>query len=142
MSQAALLDADQVQPAAADSVVVPEPPLAATAADVPLRLYVHPAACVTVNATPPIVTVPLRATPVLAANEYASVPEPDALLPAVSHAALLVGFHTQSACVVMPIDPVPAVAATLAADGANAYVQLVPPCADARKFAIVSAFWL
>ena len=71
------------------------------------------------------------------------MPLPDVLPPSVIHAALLVPFHAQPLCVEMPIEPPPAVAATLAADGASAYVQLVPPpCFDARKFATVSAFWL
>ena len=79
----------------------------------------QPDACVTLNATPPNVTVPLRAGPLFAAYEYASVPEPDALVPVVSHAALLAAFQAQPVCDVTPIYPLPVVAATLADEGAS-----------------------
>ena len=58
-----------MHPAPVDSVVVPDAPVAATDTDVVLKLYVQPDACVTVNETPPTLTVPLRAAPAFAMYE-------------------------------------------------------------------------
>ena len=69
MSHPALLDAVHVHPVAVESVVVPDAPVAGTDTDVALKLYVQPDACVTVNATPPMLTVPLRAAPAFAVYE-------------------------------------------------------------------------
>ena len=54
---------------AVDSVTLPEPPPAGIEIDVALSEYVQPDACETLNASPPIVNVPLRAGPVFAPNE-------------------------------------------------------------------------
>ena len=62
----------------------------------------------------------------------------------MSQPALLAAFQAPPACVVTPIEPVPAAPPTLALPGESDHVQLVvpPPCFDARKFATVNAFWL
>ena len=143
VSHAALLAAVHVQFDAVVRLVLPLAPPAGTVADVVASAYVHPDAWLTLNATPPTVIVPLRAGPVLLAQEYASVPVPEAPAPIDSHDALLAAFHAQPLCVVTPIDPAPDDGETLADPGASDHVQLlVPPTFDARKFATVSAFWL
>lgn len=72
------------------------------------------AACETVNARPPIVKVPVRAAPVLAATLNPTEPFPVPLAPDVTviHDALLLADHRQAACVDMPTLPVPPDAAT------------------------------
>ena len=70
VSQAALLEI--VQPHEEDDVdkaVVPEPPLALTDAELAPSEYVQPDACVTLNVTPAIVSVPLRAGPMFVPYE-------------------------------------------------------------------------
>jgi hypothetical protein len=74
------------------------------------------AACVAVNVCPAIVTVPLRASAVLAANDSETVPLPVPLAPdaIVTHAALdaAVQAHVDADAVTVT-DPLPPDAATL-----------------------------
>ena len=67
--QPALDVADQLQPAPAATLTLPDVPAAAAARLPGESVYVHGAAAwFTVNVWPPIATVPLRAAPVLAAT--------------------------------------------------------------------------
>jgi hypothetical protein len=60
--------------------------------------------------------------------------------PTASQLALLVVVQAQPAPAVTLVEPLVAVAATLALDGENANVQLLVP--EVRKLATVAAFWL
>ena len=75
--QPALDVADQLQPAPAATLTLPDVPAAAAARLPGESVYVHGAAAwFTVNVWPPIATVPLRAAPVLAATLYGTDPVP------------------------------------------------------------------
>jgi hypothetical protein len=100
VSHDALLVAVHEQCDAVAMVTVLAPPLAATAKVVPLSEYVHPASCCdTVKVTPAIVSVPVRATPTLAATSNDTDPFPEPLAGGVSaiHELLLDAFHVQPA---------------------------------------------
>jgi len=74
------------------------------------------AACVAVNVWPAMVTVPVRASAVLAANDNETVPLPVPLAPdaIVTHAALDAAVHAHvDADAVTVTDPLPPDAATL-----------------------------
>ena len=97
VSHVALLDALHEHPLPADTATgVPVPPAAPIDCDVGLIEYEHAvAAWLTVKVWPPIVAVPVRAVPVLAAAFNVTVPLPLPLEPAVTviQVALLVVVH-------------------------------------------------
>jgi hypothetical protein len=80
----------------------PFPPPAATDCEGGLSEKEHGAAWLTVNVSPAIVSVPVRAMPVFAATLYPTDPLPLPLLPevTVSHEALLLAVHVQPLAVV------------------------------------------
>ncbi len=87
------------------------------------------AAWLTVNETPPIVTVPLRVWGVeFAAALNATVPFPLPLAPLVTviHEALLVAVHAHPAPAVTVVDPVPPPTATDWLVGESEYEQAPP----------------
>jgi hypothetical protein len=110
---------------AADAVSAtePEPPTSATVCEVGAIEKVHGgggggggAACATVNVWPPIVSVPLRTAPVLAAavNATAPFPVPDAPLPIVSQGTFATAAQAQvPADAVTATEPEPPVSAML-----------------------------
>ena len=76
--------------------------------------------CVTVNVCPAIVSVPVRAVPLLlAATWYVTVPSPvpDDPPVIVMKVALLCAVHEQAEPVVTPMDPLPVLDAKLALAG-------------------------
>ena len=84
------------------------------------------AACDTVTVCPPIVSVPVRAAPVLAAtpNDTVPLPVPDAPLVTVSHAALAVAVHAHVPCEAVTVTEAgPPASATLWAAGAIVIVH-------------------
>jgi uncharacterized protein YhhL (DUF1145 family) len=107
----ALLVAVQLQPLPAVTVIVPEPPVAATDCDVGLIAYVQDAAaCVTVKVVPATVSVPARdVVAVFAATLNVTEPLPDPLEPAVTviQLALLVAVHPHPVPAVTEIVPEP-----------------------------------
>lgn len=111
----ALLEAVQLQPVAAVTVMVPEPAPYATLADVGEIVGAHTPACVTVKVFPAMVSVPLRlVVPVLAATLKVTVPPPVPAAPAVTviHAALLTAVHAQPAAALTVVLAVPPAAGT------------------------------
>jgi hypothetical protein len=126
VSHGALLDAVHAQPTAVVTVIGdPAPPLAGRVALPGAIEKLHggggAADCVTVNVWPPIVSVPVRCAPVLAAAAYVTVPPPVPPAPpvTVSHDALLAAVHAHAAAVVTAIAvPAPPVDARVALDGA------------------------
>ncbi len=129
---AALLVAVQLHPVDAVTLTVPEAPVAATLADPGEIVGEHvPAAWFTVNVTPPIETVPVRAAAmVFAATVYESVPLPVPVPPAVTviHASLLIAVQPQpvGALTVTTLDVPDDVVDTDA--GETPETQLTPAC--------------
>jgi hypothetical protein len=113
VSQFALLVAFHAQPLAAVTATVPVPPPAAIDWLPGAMEKLQPAACVTVNGFPAIVTVALRAAPVFALTEKLTVPSPVALAPLVIeiHGTSSVAVHAQLAPAVTATLPVPPAAA-------------------------------
>jgi hypothetical protein len=105
----ALLVAVQLQPAAAWTLKVREPPAAGTVVDSGDRVIVHDCPWVTVNVRPAIVRVPLRAAPEFEATLNRTVPLPLPLLPCVivSQGALLVADQAHPAEALTATSPVP-----------------------------------
>lgn len=106
---------------AADAVTAidPEPPVLTTLCVIGEIVNVHgaggAAACDTVNVCAPIVSVPVRATPVFAAAVNATVPLPVPEAPPVtaSHGAFAAAVHAQVfADAVTATEPEPPVSAT------------------------------
>jgi hypothetical protein len=95
------------------SVVTPKlplpPPCPTLALDGLIEYEQMKASWLTVNVLPPIVSVPERAEPELAATEYPTVPLPLPLAPlvTVSQAALLVAVQEQPGGATTPTLPVP-----------------------------------
>ena len=91
------------------TVTDPDPPPSGTLADVGLILKLQPELCVTVNVRPAIVSVPLRAGPVVEATLNCTVPFPlpEAPLLIVIQAALLVAVHSHAATVATETDAEP-----------------------------------
>jgi hypothetical protein len=85
---------------------------------------------VTVNVWPAIVTVPVRAFPVLAFARMATVPlpVPDAPLVTVSHCAFAAAVHAQVEPVATVTDSVPPFAATAPLVGEISYAQAGAAC--------------
>ncbi len=101
------------QPLAAVTATVPVPPAAAIDWLAGAMEKLQPAACVTVNGVPAIVTVALRAAPVFGLTEKPTVPLPVPLAPLVIEiqGASLVAVHAQPAPAVTVTLPVPPPAA-------------------------------
>ena len=120
VSHAALLVAVQAHPAALVTGTLPVPPPAGTLAVVVAIENAQPLPCVSVKVWPPMVSVPERDPPVVAAAVYWTVPLPLPLAPdvIVIHGALLVAVHAQPAAAVTATLPVPPAGATLALVGA------------------------
>jgi hypothetical protein len=97
VSHEALLVAVHAQDAVTE-IAVPAPPAAPMVWLVELIDGVHDPDCVTVNVWPPIVTVPVRVEPVLAAAEIVTLPFPVPVdVPATpSHDTLLAAVHAQA----------------------------------------------
>jgi hypothetical protein len=112
---AALLLAVHEQPDPAVTTLLPDPPSLANVCVVGDALYEQLApACVTVNVAPAIESVPLRlVVEVFAATENPAVPvpDPDAPLVTVIHAALLVALQAQPEPAVTVVLPEPPAAA-------------------------------
>jgi hypothetical protein len=122
-THATLLVAVQSQPAAVVTATLPLPPGAAIEASGGAIVYVHgtgAAAWFTVNVWPAMVSVPVRALPVLAATVNATEPFPVPTAPAVTatHGTLLVAVQSQPAAVVTATLPLPPGAGIEASGGA------------------------
>ena len=107
----------QLHAAVVVTATVVDPPAAVALKLVGLMLYVHAAACVTVNDWPAIVSVAVRAAPVLAAAAMVTDPLPVPLPPVmVIHAGAPVVVQVQAAVVVTAtaVDPPAAVGLKLA----------------------------
>jgi hypothetical protein len=104
-------------------------------------LKVHPELWLIANERPPIVSVPLRAGPVVAATENCTVPFPLPLAPLaiVIHGALLVAVHPHSGIAVTAIVPDPPALATLCDSGLMLNVHPELWLTTNRRPAIVSA---
>jgi hypothetical protein len=96
------------------TATVPEPPVLATECDSGLMPNVQPELWLIANGRPAMVSVPLRAGPVVGATPNWTVPFPLPLLPlaTVIHGALLVAVHPHPAAVVTATVPEPPVLAT------------------------------
>jgi len=107
VSHGSFLVAVHVQPAGAVTAIggVDGPPAAGTVRLVGLIVTAQPPDCVTVNVWPPIVNVPVRSGPALAATLNSTPPLPVPLAPAVivSQAAWLVAVQSQPAGAVTAI---------------------------------------
>lgn len=129
VTQALGVVALHAQPPGAVTVIVPLPPVAATACEVGVIVVSHDmAVCVTVNVFPAIVSVPVRDdVEVLAAalNETDPLPESDAPAVTVSQSSLLTAVHAQPDGAVTATVPVPPFAVTLCDLGEIVSVQ--PP---------------
>jgi hypothetical protein len=114
--QAALLLAAHMQPVAVATFTVPEPPLSEMCWLVGEMPYEQARACVTVNAWPAMVSVPVRSAPAFAATVNTTEPLPVPLEPAVIaiHDVWLVAAQLHPADVVtLTGAPAPPVAAML-----------------------------
>jgi hypothetical protein len=122
-----VLDDDQLQPAAVETVTDMLPPANGTDMVVGETVIVHPApSWLTVNVSPPIVSVPTRAcVAVFAAALNETVPFPLPLAPAVtvSQLVLLVADHAHPVSVATDVEPVPPVAATVRLVGVSVVSQ-------------------
>jgi hypothetical protein len=111
VTQVAPVHEDHAHPDGPVTVIVPPPPIAASVIVTGLTVNVHaPAASVTVNVEPAIVSVAdLAAVVVLAATVYPTLPVPVPLAPAeiVTHDAPLVAIQLHPAVVVTVTAPVP-----------------------------------
>lgn len=110
-TQAAPLDAVQLQPPGEVTASVPLPPAAATDCDVGVTPNVQAApTCVTTALWPPTLTVALRATDdAFGSAMRATIPFPEPVPPPVirNHVALLDAVHEQPFATVTLRDPVP-----------------------------------
>jgi hypothetical protein len=133
---AALLAAVHAQPVAAVTLLLPLPPAALADCVVGEIDGEHAAAaCVTVNVTPAIVSVPVRveATAFAATLKPAvPLPEPVAPLVTVIHAALLAAVHGQPVGIVTSLLPVPAAAVKDWLAGEIDAVQLAAACVTVK----------
>ena len=123
--QLALLVAVQAQPAPLVTFTVPVPPAATKSCELGAILKVQPFAWLTVKICPAMLSVPVRAGPVLAAAVKATAPLPLPLAPEVivSQFALLVAVQRQPPGEVTVTVPVPPAAATFCDVGAMLYEQ-------------------
>jgi hypothetical protein len=113
--QLSFSDAVQPHEPAAVTVTVPLPPSFGNDADMGEMEKVQTnASCVTVNVCPPIVSVPVRDDPLLAAIVKLTVPLPLPVGPAVIVSQLTPGaaVHAQPLPAVTVTDPVPPLATT------------------------------
>jgi hypothetical protein len=126
--QSALLAAVHVQPVAAVTPTVPDPPLPGTLVLVDESAYEQAPGCVTVKVCPAAVIVPVLAGPVFAAALNRTVPLPVPVAPAeiVSQAASAVADHAQPPAVWTSKDPGPPPAGTDALADVMAKVQPCP----------------
>jgi hypothetical protein len=104
------------------TAVEPDPPLAGTAWLAGAIAKLHDVTCVTVNVWPAIVSVPVRAAPVLAAAVMLTVPLPVPEPPDVTVIQLTFGtaVHEQPALVVTALEPDQPLAGTVWLAGAIA----------------------
>jgi hypothetical protein len=107
-------DAPHGHPALVLTATEPAPPPSGTAWLAGLMLKVQPELWPTVNVRPAMVSVPLRAGPVVAATVNGTVPLPLRVPPLaiVSQGALLVAVHSHAAAAVTATAPAPPVLAT------------------------------
>src|SRR6266550_5410810 len=126
--QEALLAAVHAQAAPAVTETVPSPPEAGTVCVSGDKANVQPWPCTTVTVRPPMVIVPDRVDPVVAATANVTVPAPLPLAPAVMviHGALLVAVHAQPAPAVTETVPLPPEEGTVCVSGDTANVQPWP----------------
>jgi hypothetical protein len=125
--QSALLAAVHVQPAAAVTPTVPEPPSPGTLVLVEERAYEQPAGWLTVKVCPAAVIVPVLAGPGFASALNPTVPLPAPVAPAeiVSQAASAVADHAQPLALWTSKDPDPPPAGT---DALADVIVNVQPC--------------
>jgi hypothetical protein len=124
------LETVHVHPAVVVTEIVPVPPEAGRLIEAGLTVNTQGAACVTVKAFPPIVSVALRDAVVeLAAtvNPTLPLPLPEAPLEIVTHEAALVADQAQPAVVVSDTVPLPPAAATDWLAGEMVNEQLTAP---------------
>src|SRR5206468_4252463 len=132
---------------AAVTATLPGPPASVIDCVVGAIEYVHDGAaadCVTVNACPAIVSVPVRAAPAFALTVNATVPLPlpEPPLEIAIQLAFDAAVHAQPALVANATEPLPPAAVNDALVGAMAYAQEMPACATAKvRPAIVSEPW-
>jgi hypothetical protein len=129
-SHDSLLTGLHVQAGPPVTVIVPVPPVPGTCAADGVMVREHPApACVIVNACPEIVTIPVRAVPLLLAstvNVTRPFPEPLAAEVSWIHGTDTVADHPQSAAT--STDPLPPLAATLSVLDASVTAHVNADC--------------
>lgn len=126
--------ADHEQPCEVEIVMGPPEPLPAGSVCVAgLIDSAHDPFCVAVKTWSPIVKLPTRTVPTLAAAANVTDPLPLPFAPAVtdSHASLLLAIHPHPACVVTAIVPVTPAGSSVCAIGLMTNWQLAPDCASA-----------
>lgn len=121
VSHDALLVAVHVQPAAAVTATLPSPPPAPIDCVSGSIAYVHPCDCVTVTVWPPMVSVPVRGGPVVAATVNVTLPlaEPDVAPWMEIHGTAVDAVHAHALPAVTVTVAEPPVAPNVCDDGAT-----------------------
>jgi hypothetical protein len=122
------------------TIVEAAPPPTGTDCDDGAMAKLHAAAaCMTLNVWPAIVTVPVRAAPVFAATDRATVPlpVPEPPLVTVIHGTFGVAVHVQAGPVVTMVEAGPPPAGTDCDDGAMAKLHAAAACVMVNVWPVI-----